>query len=271
MKKIIFALLFSSTLFVGYTTLVHADSVTQQVNSTNVQEEIANIPDATFKRYINTQIFHREPGTDILISELNGITEDVSLVNPAIPGDANAISNITGIEHMTNIKNLTLANHVISNLEPLSTLTNLEKLTLSDNRISSVKALSSLVNLKSLDVSNYYENERMTYNEILDVSPLSGLQNLLEANITNQIHRRDRPMQVDEFKLSVGIRDINGHGIRSITPTNKGFYDPKTNTVIWKNVLIDQPRKMTYQWNCVGNLRNGIVIFSGEQGVVPYY
>ncbi|WP_407350374.1 leucine-rich repeat domain-containing protein [Lactococcus garvieae] len=274
MKKIFLVTLsvFASFLMFKSTTVIYADSSIQQPPVATKQEEIANIPDVVFKRYINTQIFHRAPETDVLISELNGLTGEVSLYNPAgWPAESNAFSDLTGIEHMVNVESLKLANQKISDLKPLSTLTNLKELDLSDNNISNINELSNLMNLQTLDVSNYREYLRLTYNKVLSISALSNMSNLSTIKIENQIDAKHVSIISNEFKLPVDIRDINGSVIRAVTPTNNGIYDPKTNTVIWNNVLTAQPEKMTYQWNNIEESANRTIHFSGEKGVVAYY
>ena len=54
------------------------------------------------------------------------------------------ISNLTGLEHATNLQKLDLRDNTISNISALSGLTNLESLKLKGNGISSVSALSGI-------------------------------------------------------------------------------------------------------------------------------
>ena len=80
-----------------------------------------------------------------------------------------SISNLTGLEHATNLTVLGLGGNSISDLSPVSGLTNLTELTLGGNDISDISAVSGLTNLTELDLS---------YNSILDLSFVSGLTNL---------------------------------------------------------------------------------------------
>lgn len=54
------------------------------------------------------------------------------------------ISNLTGLEHATNVTTVRLAHNQISNLSSLSGLTSLTKLRLQDNEITSLSSLSGL-------------------------------------------------------------------------------------------------------------------------------
>jgi Leucine-rich repeat (LRR) protein len=90
--------------------------------------------------------------------------------------------NITTLENLRNLINLTVinaSNNRISDLSPISGLTTLQSLDASDNQISDLSPISGLTTLQSLDAS---------YNQISDLSPISGLTALhnLEAS-HNQI------------------------------------------------------------------------------------
>ena len=101
------------------------------------------------------------------------------------------ISNITGLEHATNLTQLLLGLHQISDLTPLENLTKLTYLSLSSNKISDVSPLKNLTKLTSLslggntisDVSPLKNLTKLTLlqlqeNQISDVSPLKNLTSL---------------------------------------------------------------------------------------------
>ena len=90
------------------------------------------------------------------------------------------ISDLTGLEHATNLQRLSLSNltkltslslsdNSISDISALSNLTNLTWLDLWENSISDISVLSNLTNLTVLFLSN---------NSISDISVLSNLTNL---------------------------------------------------------------------------------------------
>ena len=92
------------------------------------------------------------------------------------PGPGLGISNLTGLEHATNLTQLDLTGNDIVNVSSLSGLTNLTDLNLFNNDIVNVSSLSGLTNLTVLSLDN---------NKIVDVSSLSGLTNLTDLNLFN--------------------------------------------------------------------------------------
>ena len=86
------------------------------------------------------------------------------------------ISDITGLEHATELTKLSLWGNNISDLTPLQNLTNLTYLRLGRNDISNVSALSELTALTNLGLQN---------NSIVDVAPLAPLVNLTWLRLAN--------------------------------------------------------------------------------------
>ena len=94
---------------------------------------------------------------------------------------SNAISDVSPLSGLTQLRELYLDTNSISDVLPLSGLTQLTELYLSDNNISDVLPLSGLTQLTELDLSK---------NNISDVSPLSRLTqlrtlDLFENNISD--------------------------------------------------------------------------------------
>ncbi|WP_425806527.1 leucine-rich repeat protein [Desulfitobacterium sp. Sab5] len=79
------------------------------------------------------------------------------------------ITELNGIEYLTNLSYLSLPHNEIRDLGPLKGLKNIECLALDNNRISDISELHGLTNLKQLSLYN---------NEIDDINPLEGLQYL---------------------------------------------------------------------------------------------
>ena len=79
------------------------------------------------------------------------------------------ISDLTGLEHATNLQEIDMGFNKISNISALSDLTNLQTVRMDDNKISDISALSDLSGLQHLFLGN---------NQISDTSPLSDLTNL---------------------------------------------------------------------------------------------
>ncbi len=79
------------------------------------------------------------------------------------------ISNITGLEHATNLEKLELRRNQIVDVGPLEGLTELTELSIGYNNISDITALENLTQLTHLG---------LTENEISDISTLGSLTNL---------------------------------------------------------------------------------------------
>ena len=127
--------------------------------------EGVNIPDPNLRAAIETAL-GKAAGAPIT-------TADMKTLTSLFARNAN-ISNLTGLEHATNLTDLGLDQNSISDVSALSGLTNLWRLTLTTNSISDVSPLSGLTNLSRL---KFFENS------ISDISALSGLTNLTLLNL----------------------------------------------------------------------------------------
>ena len=122
--------------------------------------QVVDIPDPRLRAKIEA-VLGKASGATITPAEMATLTKlDVR---------ARRISNLTGLEHATNLTLLGLAENFISNISPLSGLTNLTELFLYGNFISNISPLSGLTNLTLLGLAE---------NSISNISPLSGLTNL---------------------------------------------------------------------------------------------
>ena len=116
-------------------------------------------------------------------------------------GGNREITDLTGLEHVTNIRSLGLYHNPITNIGPLAHLTKLEGFNLWGCRIVDLNPLRNLKNLRSIilgnnrisDLSPLSELTNLTFielesNQISDVSPLAGLTNLTGLQLDgNQI------------------------------------------------------------------------------------
>ena len=143
--------------------------LTQQDPAVNIDidvpEPVINVPDTALAGAIRT-LLGLASDADITYSKMKELT---SL-------RANSVSDLTGLEHATNLTNLTLSHSDIVDISALSTLVNLTTLDLQSNEIVDISALSSLTNLLTLDLSD---------NEIVDISALSGLVDLAGLQLDN--------------------------------------------------------------------------------------
>ena len=84
------------------------------------------------------------------------------------------ITDLTGLEHATNLEHVELNGNQIVDLTPLAELTQLKALALERNRIRDISSLAGLTQLSVLMISN---------NQITDISPLAGLTRLTHLGV----------------------------------------------------------------------------------------
>ena len=97
--------------------------------------QTVNIPDANLRAAIETAL-GKASGAPITVADMETLTAGLTA------RDAN-ISNLTGLEHATNLRWLDFINNNISDLSPISGLTNLTTLNLDNNNISDLSPLVS--------------------------------------------------------------------------------------------------------------------------------
>jgi len=103
---------------------------------------------------------------------------DLDLITGLNPQGAGVL-NLEGMQYLSSLTWLYLADHPLTNLSPLAGLISLEYLRLDDSGISDIAPLSGLINLEDLI---------LTGNQITNISPLAGLVNLELLNLSdNQI------------------------------------------------------------------------------------
>ena len=108
------------------------------------------------------------------------------------------ITDLTGLEHATNLRGLGLAYQQISDMTPLAKLTKLEILSLPGNEISDINPLAKLTNLKVLDLGR---------NEISDINSLAGLRQLEELDLgRNEISDLNPLAKLTQLKI-LSLRD----------------------------------------------------------------
>ena len=120
------------------------------------------------------------------------------------------ISDITGLEFATHLRELDISNNPITDLRPLANLIALESLHLSElfpNTLNlDISPLATLINLKELFLVG---------SGISDISPLAGLKKLRKLNLSNN--------QVSDFSPLTGLTElqtlqIRGNWTRDISP-----------------------------------------------------
>ena len=101
------------------------------------------------------------------------------------------ITDLTGLEHATQLRELRLGDNSVSDLSSLAGLTHLEVLWLSVNSVSDLSPLARLTNLTSLNLEGtsvsdlsplagltYLQDLELGVTPVSDLSPLAGLTNL---------------------------------------------------------------------------------------------
>ena len=132
--------------------------------------QTVNIPDPNLRAAIETAL-GKAAGAPITVADMETLTS-------LIARDAN-ISNLTGLEHATNLTDLDLIGNSISNLSPLSSLINLTRsMGLTKTRYRMCRRCPGLTNLWRLTLAS---------NSISDVSPLSGLTNLSRSEALRKL------------------------------------------------------------------------------------
>ena len=128
------------------------------------------IADANLRAVIETAL-GKTNGATITQAEMATLTR--------LSASYEGIRSLTGLEHATNLRGLTLFTNSISDISALANLTNLTFLRLDQNSISDISALANLTNLTRLYLGS---------NSISDISALANLTNLTDLHLfTNSI------------------------------------------------------------------------------------
>ena len=152
-----------------------------------------------------------------------------------LPLRTEGVTDLTGLQHATQLAYLVIINNKISDLTPLANLNGLEKLYLSHNEIRDITPLAKLKELRELDLS---------HNEIRDITPLAKLNGLQELYLSDNeisditplaklnglegLERNDR--KINEIAYSppplanlMGLQELylSHNEIRDITPLAK--------------------------------------------------
>ena len=87
--------------------------------------------------------------------------------------DAGRLTDVKGLENLTQLEALYLSDNQLTNVKGLENLTQLTHLDLNDNKLTDVRGLEKLTQLRELDLG---------YNQLTDVK---GLENLTQLTILN--------------------------------------------------------------------------------------
>jgi len=112
--------------------------------------------------------------------------------------NATGVRNLSGIENLTGLTELLVAQNAIEDLGPLAALTSLEYLDVDENSITDLSPLAGLTGMFGLSVRknqvsdlspvrNMSQLEQLggSHNRISDLTPLAGLETLLRLELYN--------------------------------------------------------------------------------------
>lgn len=188
-------------------------------NYINVRE-IVRFPDARLDAALRGAL--GIPTASIRVTDLETLT--------SFDATGAGISNLSGLEHATNLKTLLLESNDIENIEALASLRNLESLNLRDNAVSDITPLAGLTRLAALDLG---------INLVNDLRPLAGLTALRLLNLEQNpdiidIRSLEHLTALEELSLAftgIAQNDVidgagNGDGLRALAGlTNLVFLD----------------------------------------------
>ena len=160
--------------------------------------QIVEIPDPNLEQAIRQELG--------LSSEVP-ITQLEMLRLRKLHAEQRDITDLTGLEYATNLKDLRLAFNQIVDFSPLSGLINLELLSLSSNPIVDISPLSNLIHLEALYLSAI---------DLTDITVLSNLTQLKVLDLQRCVHIRDITPLSNLTQLT--RLEITGNRITDITP-----------------------------------------------------
>ncbi|MDE0185259.1 MAG: leucine-rich repeat domain-containing protein [Candidatus Poribacteria bacterium] len=152
-------------------------------------DDTVNIPDLNFRAKIENAL-GKTSGEAITRQDM----ADLPRFNAQ---DAN-ITDLTGLEHASNLTHLWFNNNSISDISPVAKLTKLTNLSLNDNPISDISAVASLTYMTTLSLDNntisdisavahlpLLKNLSLKDNNISDISGLVSLLSLRKLSLDN--------------------------------------------------------------------------------------
>lgn len=166
------------------------------INTIQIETGVVIFPDENLEKAIRKTI--QKHDGDILIGDVNKITE--------MRAEEMNITNLTGIENLTNLIRLNISTNKISDIEPLKSLTNLVTLSLDRNQIINLEPLKYLTKLGDL---------RLIDNQIINIEPLAALTNLSALYLNN-----NKIINIDPLKVLTKLTtlDLINNQIINIDP-----------------------------------------------------
>ena len=169
-------------------------------------DKLVDIPDSNLRTAIEKAL-GKASGVTITTEDMKSLYE--------LEAPNASITDLTGLEHATNLTLLNLSDNSISDISPLAGLNNLAELYLSDNSISDISPLAGLNNLIWLELHN---------NSISDLSPLKGLNNLISLKgLNNPLWLELSDNSISDISPLAGLTNLrilglSGNSISDISP-----------------------------------------------------
>ena len=162
-----------------------------------VSAQLVDIPDPNLKQAIREALN---------LPDNTPITQQEMLRLERLSAWDSEITDLTGLEHATSLRNLGLCVNQIRDLNPLSGLVHLKHLSLCLNQISDISPLAGLINLKSLDLG---ANQKIS--DIVVIANLTQLEWInLGGNSIEDITILATLTQLTFLRLDMNqIRDIS--------------------------------------------------------------
>ena len=152
--------------------------------------DFLKIPEAALAKL--TELHSSSHGIPAKITDLTGLEHATQLTELYL--SYNNISDVKPLAHLSQLVKLSLGYNNISDVKPLAHLSQLVKLSLGYNNISDVKFLAQLSELVELNLS---------YNDISDVTPLFGLKSL------KKLYLEGNPIWDQDTGPLIAYRDAN--------------------------------------------------------------
>ena len=223
-----------------------------------------SFPDTSFRRAIVNHLINRELDDSIYVSDVDTVTELLHIGGNQQSGDYH-IASIEGIQYLISLARLSIyESPLLSDISPLQNLTEITDLSLGYNNIADISPLQNLVNINNLDISHnqisdisYLANlTHLSYlyaytNSISDISVVARFHNLKLLDInTNSVSVIDSLAHLDSLQFLIAssnnISDITPlqylQSIKNLSLDNNNISDIKPlvdNIAIDSGVVID--------------------------------
>ncbi|MEI3894833.1 MULTISPECIES: leucine-rich repeat domain-containing protein [Bacillus] len=165
-------------------------------------EDINIIQDKNLQKFINKNGLGR---TNL---ESSITKEDLLQIKSLkiVDGKNQGITDISGLEYMTNIEELTLDNVELKNVDFISSLRNLKTVNLTSNQIKNIEPLSKLDKLEKIDING---------NNVTDIKPLFTLSALKNLNVSNN-KLNDASLQEIQQLKNLDVLKLNHNEISNV-------------------------------------------------------